>query len=67
MRLIAIQLEPDDSHSDPNEEGTKKNRLSVGNIEVFPACDDEDLGREAVGVEDLFGAKEEVGGTAREC
>lgn len=64
MRLIAIQLEPHYSHPYADEERAKKDRLSVRDVEVLTARDDEDLGRKAVRVEDLFGAEQEVGGTA---
>ena len=61
MRLLAVQLEPD-GDPDALEERAKKDRLCVGHLVVRATGDDEDFGRQAVGLEDLLGAEEQVRG-----
>ena len=61
MRLLAVQLEPD-GDPDALEERAKEDRLCVGHLVVRATGDDEDFGRQAVGLEDLLGAEEQVRG-----
>lgn len=64
MRFLAVELQLD-AAADAVEEGAEEDGLRVGDVDVLAPRDDEDLGREAAGVEDLFRAEDEVGRAVR--